>query len=79
MIRVLLVGGAIVVLVALAFGAVYAERALVPIRDSLTSQRGALRRQLETQGLREPEVRYLADVAAVDRALDASPPNAESP
>ena len=31
MIRVLLVGGAIVVLVALAFGAFYAERALVPI------------------------------------------------
>jgi signal transduction histidine kinase len=47
MIRVLLVGGAIVVLVALAFGAVYAERALVPIRDSLASQRGALRRQRE--------------------------------
>ena len=40
MIRVLLVGGAIVVLVALAFGAIYAERALVPIRDSLASQRG---------------------------------------
>jgi len=47
MIRVLLVGGALVVLVALAFGAVYAERALVPIRDSLASQRGALRRQRE--------------------------------
>ena len=47
MIRVLLVGGAIVVLVALAFGAIYAERALVPIRDSLASQRGALRRQRE--------------------------------
>jgi signal transduction histidine kinase len=44
---VLLVGGAIVVLVALGFGAVYARRALVPIRDSLTAQRGALRRQRE--------------------------------
>jgi SulP family sulfate permease len=33
----------------------------------------ALRRQLETQGLREPEVRYLADLAAVDRQLDARP------
>jgi signal transduction histidine kinase len=47
MIRVLLVGGALVVLAALAFGAFYAERALVPIRDSLASQRGALRRQRE--------------------------------
>lgn len=44
---VLLVGGAIVVLVAAAFGVVYARRALVPIRDSLTTQRGALRRQRE--------------------------------
>jgi len=47
MIRVLLFGGALVVLAALGFGAVYAERALVPIRDSLASQRGALRRQRE--------------------------------
>ena len=47
MIRVLLVGGALVVLAALGFGAVYAERALVPIRDSLASQRVALRRQRE--------------------------------
>ncbi|HEX4897581.1 MAG TPA: ATP-binding protein, partial [Candidatus Limnocylindrales bacterium] len=44
---VLLVGGAIVVVVALGFGAVYARRALVPIRESLTAQRGALRRQRE--------------------------------
>jgi signal transduction histidine kinase len=44
---VLLVGGAVVVLVALGFGAVYARRALVPIRDSLTAQRLALRRQRE--------------------------------
>jgi signal transduction histidine kinase len=45
--RVLLVGGAVVVLVAVAFGAVYARRALVPIRESLESQRSALRRQRE--------------------------------
>jgi signal transduction histidine kinase len=44
---VLLVGGAIVVVVALGFGAVYARRALVPIRESLTAQRGALLRQRE--------------------------------
>jgi signal transduction histidine kinase len=44
---VLLVGGAVVVLVALGFGAIYARRALVPIRESLSAQRGALRRQRE--------------------------------
>lgn len=44
---VLLVGGAVVVLVASGFGAVYARRALVPIRDSLATQRLALRRQRE--------------------------------
>jgi signal transduction histidine kinase len=44
---VLIVGGAIVVLVAVGFGAVYARRALVPIRDSLAAQRVALRRQRE--------------------------------
>jgi signal transduction histidine kinase len=47
MLVVLLVGGAIVVLVAFGFGTVYARRALVPIRQSLTSQRLALRRQRE--------------------------------
>jgi signal transduction histidine kinase len=47
MIRVLLLGGALVVFAALGFGAIYAERALVPIRESLASQRGALRRQRE--------------------------------
>jgi signal transduction histidine kinase len=43
----LLVGGVIVVLVAFAVGAVYASRALVPIRESLQGQRVALRRQRE--------------------------------
>jgi signal transduction histidine kinase len=45
--RVLVVGGAVVVLVAIGFGAVYARRALVPIRQSLSTQRLALRRQRE--------------------------------
>jgi signal transduction histidine kinase len=44
---VLLVGGLVVVLVAGGFGWIYARRALVPIRDSLTGQRAALRRQRE--------------------------------
>lgn len=44
---VLVVGGLVVVLVAAGFGALYARRALVPIRDSLTAQRAALRRQRE--------------------------------
>jgi signal transduction histidine kinase len=47
MIVVLLGGGLVVVLVAFGFGTIYARRALVPIRESLTSQRGALRRQRE--------------------------------
>jgi signal transduction histidine kinase len=45
--RVLVVGGLVVVLVAGAFGAIYARRALVPIRESLATQRSALRRQRE--------------------------------
>jgi two-component system sensor histidine kinase CiaH len=44
---VLVGGGLVVVLVAVAFGAVYARRALVPIRESLATQRTALRRQRE--------------------------------
>jgi signal transduction histidine kinase len=44
---VLVLGGIVVVLVAGAFGWVYARRALVPIRDSLAGQRVALRRQRE--------------------------------
>lgn len=44
---VLVVGGVVVVIVAIGFGAVYARRALVPIRDSLAGQRAALRRQRE--------------------------------
>jgi signal transduction histidine kinase len=44
---VLVTGGLVVVLVAVGCGAVYARRALVPIRESLGAQRAALRRQRE--------------------------------
>ncbi|NJD29353.1 MAG: HAMP domain-containing histidine kinase [Chloroflexi bacterium] len=47
LVLVLVVGGLVVVLVAAAFGAVYARRALVPIRDSLVAQRASLWRQRE--------------------------------
>ncbi len=47
MLAVLLTGGLIVVLVGFGFGTVYARRALVPIRESLASQRAALSRQRE--------------------------------
>ncbi len=47
MLAILLGGGLVVVLVAFGFGAVYARRALVPIRESLANQRTALRRQRE--------------------------------
>jgi signal transduction histidine kinase len=47
LVLVLVVGGLVVVLVAVGFGAVYARRALVPIRESLGAQRAALRRQRE--------------------------------
>jgi signal transduction histidine kinase len=45
MLLVLIVGGLLVVVVASGFGAIYARRALVPIRMSLANQRVALRRQ----------------------------------
>ena len=47
MLAVLLVGGLIVLVVAFGFGTVYARHALVPIRESLATQRSALRRQRE--------------------------------
>jgi two-component system sensor histidine kinase CiaH len=43
----LLVGGIVVVVAAFLVGALYANRALVPIRESLVAQRTALRRQRE--------------------------------
>ena len=42
---VLVVGGLVALIVSAGFGAAYARRALVPIRDSLAAQRAALRRQ----------------------------------
>jgi signal transduction histidine kinase len=45
LLTVLLAGGALVVVVAAGFGFIYARRALVPIRESLETQRTALRRQ----------------------------------
>jgi two-component system sensor histidine kinase CiaH len=47
MLAVLLIGGLVVLVVAFGFGTIYARRALVPIRESLTNQRAALRRQRE--------------------------------
>jgi two-component system, OmpR family, sensor histidine kinase CiaH len=44
---VLLVGGGVALIVATAVGALYARRALVPIRQSLAGQQAALRRQRE--------------------------------
>ncbi|MEO7665117.1 MAG: HAMP domain-containing sensor histidine kinase, partial [Candidatus Limnocylindrales bacterium] len=45
LLAVLIAGSFVIVLVAVGFGAIYSRRALVPIRDSLASQRRALRRQ----------------------------------
>lgn len=47
MLAVLLVGGLVVLVVAFGFGTIYARQALVPIRESLVTQRSALRRQRE--------------------------------
>jgi signal transduction histidine kinase len=47
LVLVLVLGGLVVVLVAVGFGAIYARRALVPIRNSLGAQRAALRHQRE--------------------------------
>jgi signal transduction histidine kinase len=44
---VLVVGGALVIIVSVGFGTLYARRAMVPIRESLAAQRTALRRQRE--------------------------------
>jgi two-component system, OmpR family, sensor histidine kinase CiaH len=72
---VLLVGGGLVVLVAVGFGAVYARRALVPIRESLGAQRLALRRQREfaadaSHELRTPLTVIRASVEYLRRHAD---------
>jgi len=72
---VLVVGGGIVVLVAIGFGWVYARRALVPIRESLRAQRTALRRQREfaadaSHELRTPLTVIRASVEYLRRHAD---------
>jgi len=83
--RVLLVGGAVVVVVAVAFGWVYARRALVPIRESLASQRAALARQREfaadaSHELRTPltVIRSSVEHLRRNRATDSSPASTEA-
>ena len=75
MLVVLLVGGMVVVLVAFGFGTVYARRALVPIRESLTNQRLALRRQREfaadaSHELRTPLTVIRSSVEHLERHRD---------
>jgi signal transduction histidine kinase len=75
MLVVLLVGGVVVVLVAFGFGTVYARRALVPIRESLTNQRVALRRQREfaadaSHELRTPLTVIRSSVEHLERHRD---------
>jgi len=80
---VLVLGGIVVVAVAVGFGAIYARRALVPIRESLVSQRDALRRQREfaadaSHELRTPltviraSVEYLRRPARAAAGADAA-------
>jgi signal transduction histidine kinase len=76
LLAVLLAGGFVVVLVAAGFGAIYSRRALVPIRDSLTAQRRALRRQREfaadaSHELRTPLTVIRASVEHLRRHRDA--------
>ena len=75
MLVVLLVGGMVVVLVAFGFGALYARRALVPIRESLTNQRASLRRQREfaadaSHELRTPLTVIRSSVEHLERHRD---------
>ena len=75
LILVLVLGGLVVVLVAVGFGAFYASRALVPIRDSLAGQRTALRRQREfaadaSHELRTPLTVIRASVEHLRRHAD---------
>jgi signal transduction histidine kinase len=76
LLAVLLAGGAVVVLVAAGFGTVYSRRALVPIRESLAAQRGALRRQREfaadaSHELRTPLTVIRASLEHLRRHRDA--------
>jgi len=72
---VLIVGGLVALLVASGVGAMYASRALVPIRRSLVAQRVALRRQREfaadaSHELRTPLTVIRASVDDLERHAD---------
>jgi signal transduction histidine kinase len=72
---VLLVGGLLVLIVSFGFGTIYARRALVPIRESLASQRTALRRQREfaadaSHELRTPLTVIRSSVEHLERHRD---------
>ncbi len=72
LVLVLVVGGAIALLIASGVGAAYANRALVPIRQSLANQREALRRQREfaadaSHELRTPLTVIRASVEDLER------------
>ena len=72
---VLLVGGLLVLVVSFGFGTIYARRALVPIRESLTGQRIALRRQREfaadaSHELRTPLTVIRSSVEHLERHRD---------
>jgi signal transduction histidine kinase len=72
LVLVLVVGGGIALLIASGVGAAYANRALVPIRQSLANQREALRRQREfaadaSHELRTPLTVIRASVEDLER------------
>jgi two-component system sensor histidine kinase CiaH len=73
---VLVLGGVVALIVAIAAGAGYASRALVPIRRSLVAQRESLRRQREfaadaSHELRTPLAVIRASVDDLERHRDA--------
>jgi signal transduction histidine kinase len=79
----LLGGGLLIILVAFGFGAVYASRALVPIRESLVQQRAALRRQREfaadaSHELRTPLTVIRSSVEHLRRNRTESPSSTEA-
>ena len=72
---VLVVGGILVLVVSFGFGTIYARRALVPIRESMSSQRLALRRQREfaadaSHELRTPLTVIRSSVEHLERHRD---------
>jgi signal transduction histidine kinase len=72
---VLVIGGLLVLMVSFGFGTIYARRALIPIRESLGTQRLALRRQREfaadaSHELRTPLTVIRSSVDYLDRHRD---------